>query len=93
MVQIAIFLLLLFQQLDGTKKFISERKLDEDYAVAGEESDLESLMMKDLKKWIDDIIYGSVPKHCYGTNEEFKIRKEEYLVRHAPCHEKDAIRG
>jgi hypothetical protein len=41
--------------------------------------------------WVDDIIQGPLPKYCHGPPED-TIKNEEYLIRSAPCHEKDAIK-
>ena len=47
--------------------------------------------MQGLKQWIDEIIHGPIPKNCGGYQQK-SIGENEYLVRPAPCHERDAIR-
>ena len=51
----------------------------------------ESDLLEELKVWVDDIIQGPLPKYCHGPPED-TIKNDEYLIRSAPCHEKDAIK-
>ena len=36
-------------------------------------------------------IEGPLPKYCHGPPED-TIKNDEYLIRSAPCHEKNAIK-
>ena len=51
----------------------------------------EAHMMTKLRIWLDEIINSPLPKYCHGPSEN-QIKVEEYLVRPAPCHDKEAIR-
>ena len=51
----------------------------------------EAAMMTELRNWLNEVITGPLPKYCSGPSED-QIEIEQYLVRPAPCHKKEAIR-